>query len=216
MLKRFREVLGGAVGSRYAVNASSHGSSSVGGGRGDTEWGERLYAAGRHLMQRRLELWRSSKAQAAEGEASPEDWVCPKCSHTNALAAATCQRVTGRATSLLDAAPHEWARVPVDATQLRGRRLLADDGALYRCGQARPRLFTPTIVSLQEYSAVYAQPLPLAVRLRPENVFDELYARRLPQEEKLRALQLQRCVRVFICVRAWLRGFHVLRWGGTL
>lgn len=193
MLKRVREVLGGAVNSHYAVN--EHDSSIFSATNGAEEnWGERLYMAGKRVMQRRLELWQSKANAGPDVESEGhQDWVCPKCFHTNSLAAATCQRVKGRYKSLFDQAPHEWVRVPADATRLHGRRI-AGDNEIYRCDQPRPALFQPTIVSLQQYSAVYAQPLPIAVRLRPENVFEELYARRFVADQKLRALKLERYV----------------------
>lgn len=207
VLRRVREVLGGAVGSRYAVNhAGSSVFTSTNGASED--WGERLYLAGKHLMQRRLELWRSKAKEGPDVESEGyKDWVCPKCFHTNSLAATTCQRVKGRYKSLFDQAPHEWVRVPAGATQLHGRRI-AGDNEIFRCEQPRPPLFQPTIVSLQQYQAIYAQPLPIAVRLRPENVFEELYARRFLDEQKRRALKLQQCVsHLFVSV-------YCVCWGG--
>lgn len=200
MLKRVRAVLGGAVNGRYAVDNYDGAVFSATNGA-EENWGERLYLAGKRVMQRRLELWRSKAKEGPDVESEGyQDWVCPKCFHTNSLAAATCQRVSGRYKSLFDQAPHEWVRVPADATRLHGRRI-AGDNEIYRCGQPRPPLFQPTIVSLQQYSAVYAQPLPIAVRLRPENVFEELYARRFLAEQKLRALKLERWVGLFVyCV----------------
>lgn len=180
-----REVMGGGVGTRYAVNRHHDGGSST---LGSEDWGERLYLEGKHLMQRRLELWRP-RPKDAEAEEAPQDWVCPKCFHTNAPAADACQRVVGRDKSLLDAAPQAWVHLPADATTLHGRRIAE---SIARCSQPRPQLFQPTVVALREYEATYGKPLPVAVRLRPENVFEELYARRFLAEQKRKALKLER------------------------
>lgn len=49
-----------------------------------------------------------------------------------------------------------------------------------------------TRCDLQDYQSVYMAPLPVSVRYRPENIYEDLFARRAEIEQRRRTLCCQR------------------------
>jgi len=181
--KRSREVMG-KEGKQVLQDA----------GHEDIGW--RLFNKGQLMLRKRDEACEKAAARRrreAEGpkEEGEEDWLCPRCFHSNEAVVLHCQRVVGRKTALSFLLPKRWTKHPGDVTIVNGRRI-AEDADIFRCDQPRPQAFHPTIVSLEQHPTVHSKSPPPKTRTRAANIFQRLFATRKIKDEKYRAAAIER------------------------
>jgi hypothetical protein len=149
---------------------------------------DRLYAQAKIQQERLAKAQADAQAAKAKGPGEGEEtWSCPRCFHENDGTEAQCRNVLARKTPMSDLVPNAWTHYPKDTTVVYNRRLVNDEDVI-RCAHARPVLFQPTNYGREQYSSVYIAPLPLSVRDRPDNVFEELFAHRRHRDEERRRL----------------------------
>jgi len=112
--------------------------------------------------------------------------ICPKCSWSNAPTEVECQKVIARTRALVEEKPTSW--VYSDPDKCLGP---SSSNAVIRCNQPRPGMFHPTNTALESYSNIYRCPLPIAVRCRPDDVFQELFDKKDDIEQRKRDISCQ-------------------------